>query len=161
MITYMWNKDRELIKSSSISLHRGDLNVGELNFLIPNMVDGVDVTEIPLFIRYTLPNGDTYVEQITEVEYLDDKKVNKYTLEISEEMTSVSGKIEFDLRFETIPEEPDPDDPDTEEEPITRIFSGVSYLDIIPNSHFYVLKTKKAEAEEPVNPNPGTGSSTP
>lgn len=111
MSTYTWNKDRELIKSSSTPLHRGDTNVGKLEFIIPTTIDDVDITILPLKIRYTLPNGDTYVKTIEETdEEFNREGFVKYVLPLTPTMTSVSGRVEFDLRFDNITEDNASDD---------------------------------------------------
>lgn len=140
MITYTMNRNRELIKSSSIDLHRGDNNAGKIAFIIPNIIDDIEIKDLALFITYTLPNGDTFERPVLEVDPEFAKEgFTKFLFPITTALTSISGNVVFDLRFESTEQdiEIDYDEfSDDEENSQIVMYSGQSHFVVMPNSNY-------------------------
>lgn len=128
MVRFLMNRNRELLVTSSTVIHRGD-TVGAIEFVIPIELEDTDITDLPLTIRYTLPNGDSYEEEIEDKDSEYKEGYIKYTLPLTKEITSISGSVEFDLRFEN----------DDKENKI-EIHCGVGRFNIEPNPNYYVTK---------------------
>lgn len=96
MYTILFNQDKELIQTVRVPLFQGERNITELRFLVPQQIEGMQVSEFKVVFRYELPNGKKYAVNLNAAPELY-RNYLSYTYPVSQEFTSEAGYIYYSL----------------------------------------------------------------
>lgn len=96
MYTILFNQDKELIQTVRVPLFQGERNITELRFLIPQQLEGMQISEFKVVLRYELPNGKKYVVNLNAAPKLY-RNYLSYSYPVSQEFTSEAGYIYYSL----------------------------------------------------------------
>ena len=72
MYTILLNQDKQLIQTTRVTLYEGENNSTKLRFLIPNVLDDIDINGFKAIVRYELPNGKKYIVNLLKEDMYKD-----------------------------------------------------------------------------------------
>lgn len=88
------NNDKSLLTTQKTHIYRGEKDIDIIRFLIPQTYGGKDMSACRLFVRYVLPNGSGYSEELA-MSYEPYKTYYSYELVVSSRITYESGTLEM------------------------------------------------------------------
>lgn len=91
-------RDKSLIQTIQSDLFEGEYGLESILFLIPKKYDDIDVANCDLCCRYIV-DGQIHQEILGRSNDHYNADLYQYTMPISEDMTSVPGKIELWLEL--------------------------------------------------------------
>lgn len=81
MYTILLNQDKQLIQTTRVALYEGETNSTKLRFLVPSVLNDIDMNGYRAIVRYELPNGKKYIVNLLREDMYKD--YYSFTMNIS------------------------------------------------------------------------------
>lgn len=95
MYTILLNQDKQLIQTTRVALYEGETNSTKLRFLVPSVLNDIDMNGYRAIVRYELPNGKKYIVNLLREDMYKD--YYSFTMNISQNFTETPGYVSYTL----------------------------------------------------------------
>lgn len=89
------NDQREISTTIKSTIYQGDKNIDSLVFVIPKVIEDINIADCTILLKYRVPTGKGFVEQLDLYPIPHNEEYLQYRLNLSSKFTRHCGRIEL------------------------------------------------------------------